>query len=112
MDLSTEQHGEWSTDLAGAEDLLDQPDGDEPMEHSGLKTDVKRPPVQPVGAGNATAAVKITDSPNVVKPVPSRTNSVGGNDISSSRTIWWQILGNSKPASRKNGLSGPFGWKD
>ena len=81
MDLSTEQHGEWSTDLAGAEDLLDQPDGDEPMEHSGLKTDVKRLPVQPVGAGNATAAVKITDSPNVVKPVPSRTNSVGGNDI-------------------------------
>ena len=85
MDPSSEQHGEWTSDLAGAEDLLDQPDGDEPMEHSGLKTEVKRPPAQPADAGNATGAVKIIDSPNVINHVPSptldpsRTNFVGGN---------------------------------
>ena len=85
MDPITEQHGEWTSDLAGAEDLLDQPDGDESMEHSGLKIEAKRPPVQPVGADNATGAVKIADTPHdsnhVTSPTlgPSQTNFVGGN---------------------------------
>ena len=117
MDPITEQHGEWTSDLAGAEDLLDQPDGDESMEHSGLKIEAKRPPVQPVGADNATGAVKIADTPHdsnhVTSPTlgPSQTNFVGGNGADKTAVPHPPAMCNNSSNSgfgRTNGVGGKY----